>query len=45
MQPWFWVGLLFFGRVCRNLTDQWFMFFDVSHIMHVGCHRARAVDG
>ncbi|KAM5539757.1 hypothetical protein V8D89_006570 [Ganoderma adspersum] len=28
VQPWFWIGLLFFGRVCRNLTDQWFMFFD-----------------
>ncbi len=26
VQPWFWVALLFFGRVCRSVADEWFMF-------------------
>ncbi|PIL29334.1 ATP-binding cassette transporter [Ganoderma sinense ZZ0214-1] len=26
VQPWFWIALLFLGRVSRNITDQWFMF-------------------
>ncbi|KAI1790062.1 P-loop containing nucleoside triphosphate hydrolase protein [Ganoderma leucocontextum] len=26
VQPWFWIALLFFGRVSRSLADQWFMF-------------------
>ncbi|KAM5539772.1 hypothetical protein V8D89_006585 [Ganoderma adspersum] len=26
VQPWFWVALLFFGRVSRSVADEWFMF-------------------
>ncbi|KAM5539771.1 hypothetical protein V8D89_006584 [Ganoderma adspersum] len=26
VQPWFWIALLFFGRVAKSVADQWFLF-------------------
>ncbi|EJF59658.1 P-loop containing nucleoside triphosphate hydrolase protein [Dichomitus squalens LYAD-421 SS1] len=26
VRPWFWIALLFFGRVFKSISDQWFMF-------------------
>ena len=29
IKPWFWIALLFVGRVAKSLCDQWFVYFAV----------------
>ena len=38
IRPWFWVALLFFGRIFKSVSDQWFMF---KHVRRVRYRRLR----
>ena len=30
IKPWFWIALLLFGRMFKDVSDQWFSFYAVS---------------
>ncbi|PIL29335.1 ATP-binding cassette transporter [Ganoderma sinense ZZ0214-1] len=35
VQPWFWIALLFFGRVAKDVADQWFLFKDARVFVRI----------
>ena len=30
IKPWFWIALFLFGRVFKDVSDQWFLYYSVS---------------